>query len=344
MPECYICFDDEASNADLICCEKHQFHVCCLQNWASTRGEEIKSCLLCRKPFNKDLIDYLGFKKLQMKDIGPILRQDDLDQFTEYFFRRRNASYSQLIEWGLEFKAFKILNFLKRSENMKYSQTYILNILLDPSHQSICWLLGNFDMPAKFVVSNANMIEFLMQHERYIELTGILRYCSDLFGDDETFRALKFMVDTILTKAPKGLDNDCISYLTGIASFNPEKACFIKTNLLPRLTLQRLTLNSNHYQLYRLLDICRNCGSCHFWDVVLESVRCKNYVLLELMLNYEPHKSIRRRIDRRFEREIPYNELADLVRISSEKDRLLKIIESNFRFEDNPFWWSALKV
>lgn len=162
-----------------------------MKSWAGTDEYRMLVCSLCQSrffPFSDYQISGCG------EEIVHIIKADNLSAF-RYEYRGLDV-FNRLVRSALRYKSKKIMKLLKGKEDINPTNPYFdyyLDFFLDRSHEGICWALNDFDLPEGFIVTKGNIIELLMQHERYNELSVIYYSAFRLLQHNERVRVGKLL-------------------------------------------------------------------------------------------------------------------------------------------------------
>lgn len=344
--ECYICHEHELDKDRMIVCKNHQFHVECLGLWAGHKKHRMLVCFLCRSQMR-----YVHPDNLSFRGIFP-----DIDDEIAEYIKTDNVSalsskdphlkkFTRLMELAFYYDSRNILKMLKKNEYIQLSQhfDYYFDYILAPSHKSTCWILDNFDLPKSYIVAKENIVELLMQHERFHELSVIYHFSFQILKHNERLRIATYLFDAITLKRTNLYGLNAISYMARLALSNTSMACYIITKLIPECSMNSIKYVAYDWDLEPIFRKCPNCKSYHFWDILIAAVRTKNFYLVKKSLDFKVLSITRKEPFVGHLLPIPIDLLVKSIKVSSLRDQFVSLFQCNYRFSKNATWKKALR-
>lgn len=190
MSDCYICFDTDANDDDLIFCTNHQFHRYCLEQWARSLPGKLKdrrNCMLCEK----ELPVQFSIPKYEEADLEMAVKADkDL----ELFFMLKQFTVGDEIYWKLlklafQNSSFKVLRGLRKWSHLAVIDFDMMKKLYhEASHAALCWFLDDWEIDPIRNLTSSEILRLVEERKRYRDLYTILMICYKEFNRQEQIR------------------------------------------------------------------------------------------------------------------------------------------------------------
>lgn len=351
MHECYICLETEADADKLVFCRNHQFHIDCLKLWAGTKTHRMQVCNLCHSLFKHDYFNEIYdveespdvIKNLKIHMIKIIKDDDAINLRIEGHDLRK---FPYILKLAMKYKSMNIMKKLKEREFITSNQMwdYYSDFFLFPNHETTCWILNEFDLPKQFVVPRNHIVEVLMQHSRYCELSGILIFNYLILANEERVRIGTFLFDGMILKKTELNHSDPFHYIASLAAFVNSHGCWILTEFFPRCSMNSMKYAKNLRSLEFIFQKCINCKKYHYWDILMTAITIGNKDLVRASLNFEAPLIQGIKPIKGYLVPVPFDSFMKVFLESPHRNQMLSIINLNYRFRNSRKWKKALRA
>lgn len=336
MNDCYICFELEANDENLVFCENHQFHRKCLNEWFRNLPENTNrkwNCMICKTEL-PDNFSIPIFKEIELEEA---VKADDVDGLflTLKHFTVTSELLSRLLELGVKNSSFKILAKLKPwSKFAAINYNVTRDMFMEPTYAGLCWFLDDYETAPIENLSSSDVLHILVENNRFRDIFEIYRACFFEFEPSEQIRVGTLLVEAVSSGKSKSFESDVLFMIFRLAYSLPRSQCSIIANLLPILS-RRVGNFDNSGKLHGLKFVCGRCKFCrssHTWDIVNSAIKVGNVHLVDTIVNMASPDILTN---------IPYARIAVTLNLSRKRVVLRDILEKNSLFSSSLIWKAA---